>query len=147
MRKFALSAVALFAMSAPALAQTVPTPSVGQVTIGSSGINGLQLQGGLNTNGQTDFVGGSQPGMVESGSGSVFTTGTTSLAVPSLSNISATTSGTTVGNQTSQISDTNIASNQTAWTSNDVFGESVTSEGLTTGVPDLTSSNTVGWDK
>lgn len=152
MRKLAISALALLALPALALAQTAPSPLNGVLTpntvaIGTTGISGIQLQGGLSVNGQTDFVGGVQPGMVESGSSSVYTTDTAALSAPSLTNITATTTGVTTGSQTSSITDTNIAAGQTGWTSNDVFGESTTDAGLYTSVPSLSSGSSVGWDK
>jgi hypothetical protein len=150
MRKFIIAA-ALFALPALALAQTAPGPlngvlTPGTVALGTTGLSGLQLQGGLSITGQTDMVGGVQPGMVESGSGSVYTTDTASIApVQSLANgLTATTVGTTIGSQTSNIVDTNIAAGQTGFTSNNVFGESTTSSGLYDGVPSLTSTG-LGW--
>jgi hypothetical protein len=84
--------------------------------------------------------------MAESGSASVTTSDTSTISpVQSLSDgLTATTVGTTVGSQFSNITDTNIAAGQTAWTSNNVFGESTTDSGLYDSVPSLTGSN-VGW--
>lgn len=126
-------------------AQAVAPTAANTLSLGTSGISGLQAEGGLSINGQTDMVGGVQPGMAESGGGSVYTTDTSTIAPAQLS---ATTTGFTTGTQSSQITDTNIAAGQTAWTSNDVFGESETMTGLTTNVPDLTGTHdapALGW--
>jgi len=152
MRKRMLLASAFtLALPALAMAQTAPAPLVGvlapgTVSVGTTGLSGLQLEGGLSINGQTDFVGGVQPGMAESGSASVTTSDTSTISpVQSLpGGLTATTVGTTVGAQFSNITDTNIAAGQTAFTNNNVFGESTTDSGLYDSVPSLTGSS-VGW--
>jgi hypothetical protein len=124
-------------------AQTVPSVSDGQVTLGTSGVSGIQSEGGLGFNGQTDFVGGVQPGMAESGGGYVSTSDSSTIN-PTLSNgnLTATTTGNTIANQSSSITDANIAAGQSGSTSNDVFGESVTDAAMDTGIPNLVAGET-----
>jgi len=151
MRNFLRATTITLALALPALAmaQTAPGPlngvlPPGTVALGTTGLSGLQLQGGLSINGQTDFVGGAQPGMAESGSASVTTSDISTISpVQSLSDgLTATTVGTTVGSQFSNITDTNIAAGQTAFTSNNVFGESTTNSGLYDGVTGLSGTTT-----
>ena len=139
---------AALALPALAMAQAAPAPLGGVLApntaaVGTTGLSGLQLQGGLSINGQTDFVGGVQPGMAESGSASVTTSDTATLnPVQSLANgLTVSTVGTTAGSQTSSLTDTNIAAGQTAWTSNNVFGESTTNLGLYDGVTGLSGTS------
>jgi len=147
MRKLLLASAFALALPALAMAQTAPAPldgvlAPGTVSVGTTGITGLQLEGGLSITGQTDFVGGTQPGMVESGSGSVSSTDSATLTpVTSLANgLTVSTVGNTVGSQISSITDTNIAAGQTGYVSNDVFGESTTDLGLYDGVTGLTGT-------
>lgn len=146
MRKFSISTLALLAGFAlapfTANAQAVPPTVTGTIGIAANGISGLQSEGGLSLNGQTDMVGGAP--MSEVGGGSVYTTDTASI---NPANLSVTTTGTTTGVQGSEITDPDIASGQTAYTSNDVFGESETYVGLNEAAPSLTSTpgKPVGW--
>lgn len=148
MRKFGISALALFAsigLVSVASAQTIPSTSPGQVTIGTAGISGFQSQGTLNLNsseGNPDMVGGAP--LTESGRGTMYTTDTSTIG-ETTSGLTATTTGDTVGVQTSSISDPDETIGGTsATTINNVFGESETDSGFSDNVPSLTA-NDLGW--